>query len=71
MYGLVIIDDFIRWTCAKFLSHKDETFKVFYKIFKQVQNKKGLYIVAIRSDNGGELENEIFRVFCENYLHKP
>jgi len=34
---------------------------------KQVQNEKGISIVAIRSDHGREYENENFRVFCKNH----
>ena len=30
-----------------------------------IQNEKGLNIVSIRSDHGGELQNESFENFCE------
>ena len=30
-YGLVIVDDYTRWTWVKFLTHKDESFGTFYK----------------------------------------
>ena len=65
-YGLVIVDDYSRWTWVNFLNHKDESFKVFCKFLNQVQNEKGISIIAIRSDHGREFENENFRVFCEN-----
>jgi len=47
------------------LKCKDEPFKVLCKFFKQVQSEKGVSI--IKSDHGGEFENEKFRSFCENY----
>ena len=30
-YGLVIVDDYTRWTWVRFLTHKDESFATFYK----------------------------------------
>ena len=66
-YALVIIDDYSRWTWVKFLNHKDESFKVFRKFLKQVQNEKGMSIVAIRSNHGREFENENILVFCEKH----
>ncbi len=64
-YGLVIVDDYTRWTWVKFLAHKDESFTVFSVFCKQVQNEKGFCISTIRSDHGGEFENESFQTFCE------
>ena len=32
---------------------------------KKVQNEKGVCIISIRSDHGGEFENESFHLFCE------
>jgi len=43
-----------------FLKHKDKSFKVLCNFFKQVQNEKGISIIAIRSDHGGEFENDNF-----------
>ncbi|RDX86690.1 hypothetical protein CR513_31954, partial [Mucuna pruriens] len=39
-YGLVIVDDYSRWTRVMFLGHKDESFKVFFIFFKHIQNEK-------------------------------
>ena len=64
-YGLVIVDDYTRWTWVKFLAHKDESFKIFCILYKNIQNSKGTCISAIRSDHGGEFENESFQTFCE------
>ena len=64
-YGFVIVDDYTRWSWVLFLTHKDESFKVFKVFCKKVQNEKGVSIVSIRSDHGGEFENELFENFCE------
>ena len=66
-YGLVIIDDYSRWTWVKFLKHKDESFSVFASFCSQVQNEKDCKIVRVRSDHGGEFENKYFeKLFYSN-----
>ena len=66
-YGLVIVDDFSRWTWVKFLKHKDESYSVFADFCNQVQNEKDFKIVKVRSDHGGEFENKFFeKYFSEN-----
>ena len=40
-------------------------FDAFRKLAKVIQNEKGLNIVSIRSDHGGEFQNESFEKFCE------
>src|ERR1044072_2860944 len=59
-YGLVIIDDYSRWTWVKFLRSKDESYSVFTSFCTQVQNEKNSKIVRVRSDHGGEFENKDF-----------
>ena len=56
-YGFIIIDDYSRFTWVYFLAHKDEA-------LQKVQNEKGLTLVNIRSDHGGEFENYGFEMFC-------
>jgi len=41
-----------------FLAHEDESFNVFFKFCKRVQNEKEVCITSIKSDHGGELKNE-------------
>ena len=66
-YGLVIVDDYNRWTWVKFLRHKDESHSVFASFCSQVQNEKSCKIVRVRSDHGGEFENKDFeKLFDEN-----
>ena len=37
-YGLVIVDDYSRYSWVLFLTHKDETFSAFTKLFERVSN---------------------------------
>ena len=53
-YGLVVVDDFSRFTWISFLAHKDEKFLSFIKLLKRIMNKKNTMIVSIRSDHGSE-----------------
>ena len=66
-YALVLVDDYSRFTWTFFISSKSDTFSVFRKFAKIVQNEKDLKIKAIRSDHGGEFQNEYFEKFCENH----
>ena len=63
-YGLVIVDDFSRFTWVMFLAHKDETFSEFIRFHKRVSNEKGVSIVSLRSDHGTEFEIQNFENFC-------
>ena len=56
-YGLVIVDDYSRFTWVMFLAHKDETFGLFQKFAKKVSIKKNITILSIRSDHGIEFKN--------------
>ncbi|KAK2398040.1 putative mitochondrial protein [Trifolium repens] len=66
-YGLVIVDDYSRWTWVKFLRVKDDAYDVFTIFCTQVQNEKSLKILKIRSDHEGEFENEPFATYCEDH----
>ena len=65
-YAFVIVDDFSRFAWVLFLKHKDETFENFTVFCKRIQNLKGSTISTIRSDHGGEFENELFSRFCDD-----
>ena len=65
LYTLVIVDDYSRFTWTIFLSSKDETFDLFVVFANKVQNEKGICITAIRTDYGGEFENQAFGEFCD------
>jgi len=51
-YGLVIVDDYIRWTWVKFLRSKDNAYDVFSNFCTQIQFEKELKILKVRSDHG-------------------
>jgi len=64
-YGLVIIDDYSRFTWTLFIPTKDNAYLAFKKLAKVIQNEKGCRISTIKSDHGGEFQNERFEKFCE------
>ena len=64
-YELVIVDDYSRWTWVMFLAHKDESFNVFFKFCKRVQNEKRVCFTSIKSDHGGEFKNVNFQLLYE------
>jgi len=66
-YGLVIFNDYNRWSWVKFLKSKDDSYDVFSKFCIQIQSEKELKILKVRSDHGGEFENEPFEIFCEKH----
>ena len=47
------------------MKNKSDTFDYFKKIVKRIQNIKNLKVKNIRSDHGGEFENESFELFCK------
>jgi len=48
-----------------FLETKSEAFSTFKKLAKRLQNSCCNNIIAIRSDHGGEFQNEKFSTYCE------
>jgi len=66
-YGLVIVDDCNRWTWVKFLRSKDNAYDVFSNFCTEVKSEKEMKILKVRSDHGGEFENESFEAFCEKH----
>ena len=66
-YGLVIVDDYSRFTWIIFLAHKDETFELFQKFAKKVSTEKNSNIISIRSDHGTEFKNSLFEKFCSKH----
>jgi len=66
-YGLVIVDDYNRWTWVKFLRNKGNAYDVFSNFCTQIQSEKEMKILKVRSDHGGKFENEPFEAFCEKH----
>jgi len=66
-YGLIIVDDYSRWTWVKFLRSKDNAYDVFNSFCTQIQSEKEMKILKVRSDHGEEFENEPFETFCKKH----
>jgi len=66
-YALVIFYDYSRYTWTLFLTHKNDAFHAFRRLSKVIQNKKNHKIISIRSDHGGEFENNDFEMFCDEH----
>jgi len=62
-----IVDDYSRWTWVKFLRSKDNAYDVFSNFCTQIQSEKEMQNLKVRSDHGGEFENEPFETFCEKH----
>jgi hypothetical protein len=56
-YGLVIVDDYSRYTWVFLLKSKDETHKFFTKFAKQAEHIFEEVIKTIRTNNGSEFKN--------------
>jgi transposase InsO family protein len=56
-YGLVIIDDYSRFTWVFFLQDRSETQEVLKKFLRRAQNEFDAKVKKIRSDNGTEFKN--------------
>nr|KYP33248.1 Retrovirus-related Pol polyprotein from transposon TNT 1-94 [Cajanus cajan] len=66
-YGLVMVDNYLRFTWVVFLANKSEAFNAFKKFAKLVQNEKNTNITSIGSDHGGEFQNILFQRFYEEH----
>ena len=64
-YALVIVDHFSRYTWTLFLESNSDAFSAFKKLARALQNIRNCIIGSIRSDHGGEFQNEKFSKFCE------
>jgi transposase InsO family protein len=65
-YGLVIVDDFSRFTWVFFLQDKSETQVTLKRFLRRAQNEFELKVKKIRSDNGSEFKN----LQVEKYLEE-
>jgi transposase InsO family protein len=64
-YSLVIVDDYSRFTWVFFLQEKSQTEETLKGFLRWAQNKFGLRIKKIRSDNGTEFKNSQIEGFLE------
>ena len=64
-YGLVIVDDFSRFTWVFFLHDKSEVQGIVKKFIRRAQNEFELKIKNIRSDIGSEFRNTNVEEFLD------
>ncbi|GJU10923.1 putative ribonuclease H-like domain-containing protein [Tanacetum coccineum] len=62
-YGLVVTDDFSRYTWVFFLASKDETNGILKNIITQIENLVDKKVKIIRCDNGTEFKNSVMNDF--------
>ena len=64
-YGLVIVDDFSRYTWVFFLRDKSEVQGIFKKFVRRAQNEFELKIKNVRSDNRTKFKNTSIEEFLD------
>ena len=64
-YGLVIVDDFSRFTWVFFVHDKSEVKDVLKTFIRRAQNEYDVKIKKIRSDNGSEFKNTQVEEFLD------
>ena len=65
-YGLVIVDDYSRFTWVFFLHDKSETKSILKTFIRRSQNEYEVKIKKIRSDNGSEFKNTQIEEFLDD-----
>ena len=63
--GLVIVDDFSRFTWVFFLDDKSQVQKIFKNFARKAQNQFDVKIKKVRSDNGTEFKNANVDTFLD------
>jgi transposase InsO family protein len=64
-YGLIIVDDYSRFTWMFFLQDKSETQEVVNKFLRRSQNEFDAKVKKMRSDNGTEFKNTQIEDFLD------
>ncbi|KAL3524949.1 hypothetical protein ACH5RR_013321 [Cinchona calisaya] len=65
-YAFVILDDYSSYTWVLFLTHKNEDFKNFVKLFSKIQNLLNLRIIRLRTDNRAKFKFGDFFEFSDH-----
>jgi len=65
-YGLVIVDDYSRWTCVKFIRSNDYAYDVFSSFCTQIQFEKEMNILKVRSVMVENLKMSHLNLFVKN-----
>ncbi|GJT17990.1 putative ribonuclease H-like domain-containing protein [Tanacetum coccineum] len=63
-YGLVVTDDYSRYTWVFFLATKDETTGILKKFIIEIENLVDKKVKIIRCDNRTEFKNSVINDFC-------
>lgn len=63
-YGLVVVDDYSRFTWAIFLKHKSETRIEIPSLLNKLEVMKNDKVSVIRTDHGTEFVNQYIKEFC-------
>ena len=66
-YGIVIVDDFTRYTWIVFLIDKSDVFATFKTFIKRIHNEFETTIKKVRSDNGNEFKNTRVDEHCDEF----
>jgi len=66
-YWLIIVNDYSRYTWTLFIIIKNDTLITFKKLANVLQNENNYNICVIKSDHGGEFQNEKLDQFCEKH----
>ena len=64
LYYVTFIDDSTKKVCVYFLKKKSKVCDVFKKWKSMVENKMGLKVKQLKSDDGGEYKDEKLKEFC-------
>ena len=64
-YGLVIVDDYTRYTWVFFLVDKSDVFATFKSFVKGIHNEFETTIKRVRSDNASEFKNTRIDELCD------
>jgi transposase InsO family protein len=63
-YGLVVVNDYSRYTWVFFLSDKSNVFSIFKGCAKRAENEFDFKVKKIRIDNGSEFKNSRIEDYC-------
>jgi transposase InsO family protein len=64
-YGLVVVNDYSRYTWIFFLSDKSNTFNIFNGFAKRGENEFSFKVKKIRSDNDSEFKDYRIENYCD------
>ena len=63
-YGLVVVDDYSRFTWVVFLKHKSDARVEIPRLLNKLDVMKNDKVSVIRTDHGTEFVNQYIKEFC-------